>query len=86
VPIFGAKKYPDRICTILLAAFFVGNLDSQLLRGRKQNDSYAGDLQLIETYRRMQKKKPTLRIPEVEKLMELESKRQPKSYLSSPAK
>ena len=38
----------------------------------------------METYRQMRKKKPKLRIPEIEKLIELESKGQLRSYLSKP--
>lgn len=67
----------------ILSAFIVGNVDSQLLRGIKQDDPYAGDLQLIETYRELQRRNPKLTLPAVEKLAELESHGQLKEYLSS---
>jgi len=82
VPFLSAKNLSEQERGILLGAFVAGNVDSQLLRGEKRNDPYAGDIQVIETYRQMQKKKPKLRIPEVEKLIELKSKGQLKSYLS----
>jgi hypothetical protein len=68
---------------VLFGAFVAGNVDSQLLRSVKKDDSYGGDIQLIETYQRMQKRKPKLRIPEIERLIELKSKGQLRAYLAS---
>lgn len=84
VPFLKSKTLSQQEIAIVLGAFVAGNLDSQLLRGRKKDDAYAGELQVMETYRQMQKKKPKLRIPEIEKLIELESKGQLRSYLSKP--
>lgn len=67
----------------LLAAFVAGNLDSQLLRGRTKDDAYAGDLQLIQTYRQLQSKNRKLRIPAIEKMAEMEARGELKRYLSS---
>jgi hypothetical protein len=68
----------------LLAAFIVGNVDSQLSRGLKgQDDAYAGDLQLIQTYRQLQKKNPKLKIPAIEKMAEMERRGELKGYVSS---
>ena len=83
LPIFEDKNLSVQVRAILIGAFMAGNVDSQLLRGRKQSDSYAGDLQLIETYRLMQKKKPHLVIPGIEKLIDLESAGKLKAYLDS---
>jgi hypothetical protein len=66
----------------LLAAFIVGNVDSQLASGSKgRDDAYAGDLQMIRTYRQLQHKNRKLKIPAIEKLAALESRGQLKTYL-----
>jgi hypothetical protein len=62
----------------------VGNVRSQLLRGKKTNDSYAGGLQVIETYRQLQKRNPKLRINEIEKFIQLEKQGKLAAYLASP--
>jgi hypothetical protein len=68
----------------LLAAFIAGNMDSQLSRGSKaRDDSYAGDLQLIRTYRQLQQKNRKLKLPAIEKMAEKESRGELKRYLSS---
>jgi hypothetical protein len=61
----------------------VGNADSQLLRHQKKDDSYAGLLQMIDSYRQMQRKNPKLRIAELEKFIEMEKHGQLKAYASS---
>jgi hypothetical protein len=82
-PISQIKPVSEEERLTLLAAFVAGNLDSQLLRGSRKDDAYAGDLQLIQTYRQLQKRNPKLRVEAIEKLAELESKGRLKSYLSS---
>ena len=82
-PISEIKPASEEESLTLFAAFIAGNLDSQLLRGLKKDDAYAGDLQLIQTYRQLQKRNPRLRIQAVEKLAALESHGQLKAYLSS---
>ncbi len=67
----------------LMAAFIVGNLDSQLSHGTKGEDGYAGDLQLIRTYRQLQQKNRTLKIPAIEKMAAMEERGELKRYLSS---
>jgi hypothetical protein len=68
----------------LLAAFIVGNVESQLLRGLKnRDDAYAGDVQMIQTYRQLQAKNPRLKIPALEKMAEMERRGELKRYLSS---
>jgi hypothetical protein len=61
----------------------VGNVDSQLLRHQKKDDSYAGLLQVIDSYRQMQRKNPMLRITEVEKFLEMQNRGELKAYVSS---
>jgi hypothetical protein len=82
-PVFGAPGVAQNETSLLLAAFAAGNVDSQLLRGVKKDDPYAGDLQMIQTYRQLQKKNPNLKIPAVEKMAEMEQRGELKRYLSS---
>ncbi len=82
-PVFDAPGVSQKETSLLLAAFTAGNVDSQLLRGVRKDDAYAGDLQLIQTYRQLQKKNPRLKIAGVEKLAEMEQRGQLKAYLSS---
>lgn len=83
VPILDAPGVSQKEKALLLAAFAAGNADSQLLRGVKKDDPYAGDLQLIQTYRQLQKKNPRLKITAVEKLAEMEQRGELKHYLTS---
>jgi hypothetical protein len=90
--VFKPKNYPiseispasEEEKQVLLAAFIAGNTDSQLRPGHaKKEDSYAGDLQLIRTYRQLQQKNRKLKIPAIEKMAELESRGELKHYVSS---
>jgi hypothetical protein len=83
LPFLSNKSLPEKYRATLLAAFVVGNVDSQLLRHQKRDDSYAGLLQLIESYRQMQWKNPRLRISEVEKFIEMQNRGELKTYVSS---
>jgi len=83
LPFLSNKSLPEKYKAILLAAFVVGNVDSQLLRHQKKDDSYAGMIQMIESYRQTQRKDPTLRIAEVEKFIEMQSRGELKGYVSS---
>jgi hypothetical protein len=58
-------------------------VDSQLLHGLKKDDAYAGDLQLIQTYRQLQRKNRKLNIPAIEKMAEMEARGEIKRDLSS---
>jgi hypothetical protein len=70
--------------TLLLDAFVVGNVDSQLLRNEKKDDPYAGVSEVIEVYRQMQKRDQALQIPEVENFIDLEKRGELKRYATSP--
>ena len=78
------EKIPMHYRSALLVAFTASNVDSQLLRHRKGDDSYAGAKQMIDTYVHMQQKNPKLRITEVDKLVELDKQGRLKSYVASP--
>ena len=83
LPFLSNKSLPEKYRATLLAAFVVGNVDSQLLRHQKKDDSYAGLLQLIESYHQMRWKNPKLRISEVEKFIEMQNRGELKAYVSS---
>jgi hypothetical protein len=83
LPFAKSKNLSEKEFQILFGAFVVGNLNSQLLTGKREDDSYAGVLQLIETYQRMRRTHPRLHSDGIERLIELERKRQLKAYLSS---
>jgi hypothetical protein len=69
---------------ILLAAYIVGNVDSQLLHHEKKDDPYAGEIEVMNVYKQMKKREPALNLPEVENLIDLEKRGELKSYLESP--
>jgi hypothetical protein len=83
LPFLSNKSLRETYRATLLAAFVVGNVDSQLLRHQKKDDSYAGLLQVIDSYRQMQRKNPKLRITEVEKFLEMQNRGELKAYVSS---
>jgi len=83
LPFVSKESLPENYRATLVEAFVVGNIDSQLLRHQKKDDSYAGLLQVFETYRQMQRKNPKLRITEVEKFLEMQNRGGLKAYVSS---
>lgn len=66
---------------VLLGAYMVGNLRS-CLRRDTTDEPYAGSLQVIETYGQIKKSKPQLRVPEIEKLVELERRGELERHIS----
>jgi hypothetical protein len=82
-PVFDAPGVSQDEKALLLAAFAAGNADSQLLRGSRKDDPYAGDLQLIQTYRQLQKKDMKLKISSIEKMADMEQRGELKHYLGS---
>ena len=83
VPFLSNVKIPHEDRALLLDAFFVGNIDSQLLRNEKKDHPYDGVLEVIEVYRRMRARDPVVRIAEVEKLIDLEKRGELKQYVGS---
>jgi len=65
----------------LLAAYLAGNVKSQLERRTKANDSYAGIQQVLKTYAQLKEADKTLKIPEIQKFIDLEAKQQLKQYV-----
>lgn len=83
-PIFGKNNHlsDDEFAT-LLVAYDAGNAGSQLKRNKIGDDAYAGDLQLIETYKLLQRRNPKLKVTGIEKLIELDRSDRLKQYVSS---
>jgi hypothetical protein len=83
VPFLDNVKIPHEDRALLLAAFVVGNIDSQLLRNEKKDHPYDGVLEVIEVYRRMRARNPAVRIAEVEKFIDLEKRGELKQYVGA---
>lgn len=83
LPFLSNKNLTVQENAILIGAFLAGNVDSQLLRRKKKDDPYAGDLQVIETYTQMRNKKPRLSVPEIENLIALEKAGKLRAYLAA---
>jgi hypothetical protein len=82
VPWLGTEKTEER-GSVLLAAFVAGNTESQLRRGKKEDDPVAGVLQVIATYRQLQQADPAFRMDEVEALIVLEQEGRLKEHLTA---
>jgi hypothetical protein len=61
-----------KVRALLMAAYFAGDIKSQLAKHRPVDDPYSGWLDVIRAYRQMLKKQPDLAIPEVEELVKKE--------------
>jgi hypothetical protein len=83
LPWLDAKPQPKH-ASQLLGAFFAGNIKSQLESGQTKDDSYAGVLQVIATYRQIQQREPAFKVPAVDKLIDLEAQKKLKAYLAAP--
>jgi hypothetical protein len=81
VPWIG-KEEVDQRRSVLLAAYVAGNTESQLRRGKKEDDPVAGVLQAFATYRQLQQADPAFRMDEVETLIALEKEGRLKEHLS----
>jgi hypothetical protein len=57
---------------LLMAAYFAGDIKSQLAKRRPLDDPYSGWLATIAAYRQIRKKQPEMVIPEVEELIKKE--------------
>lgn len=80
VPWLGEKTDQER-SSLLLTGFVAGNLQSQLNRKVKSDDSLAGVRQEIATYRQLQATDPEFRVDEIEKLIGLEAEGKLVEYL-----
>ena len=75
------ENYDER--STLLLAFIVGNVEEQWARRQAKDNSYAGVLQVIATYRQLQKTNPLLRIPEVDQLTDLQKRGELRKYIEN---
>lgn len=85
VPWLGGGK-PPKFSETLLAAYVAGNIKSQLESRTNANDAYAGVQQVLKTYAQLKESDKELDIPEVQKLVDLEAKKQLKKYLDDAQK
>lgn len=64
------SEVPVRV--MLMAAYFAGDIKSQLQKRQSVDDPYSGWLATITAYRQIRKKQPEMVIPEVEELIKKE--------------
>ncbi len=57
---------------MLTAAYFAGDIKSQLARRRTEDDPYSGWLAAIRAYRQIRRKQPEVTVPEIEELIAME--------------
>ena len=67
-----APEGEARVRALLMAAYFAGDIKSQLKKRRPADDPYSGWLAAIRAYRQIQRKQPEIVIPEVEDLISRE--------------
>lgn len=82
LPWLGAKPTPKHSDT-LMAAYLAGTTRAQLESGRTKNDAVAGTEQVIETYQKLKISDPSLRIPDVEKFIQLKAQGKLAGYLNA---
>lgn len=58
-----------RVRALLMAAYFAGDIKSQLKKGRPGDDPYSGWLAAIRAYHQLQQKDPSLVVPAMEILI-----------------
>jgi hypothetical protein len=67
-----APESEATVRAMLMAAYFAGDIKSQLERRRAEDDPYRGWLAVIKAYRQIRQKQPEVMIPEVEELVKKE--------------
>jgi len=61
-----------RVRSLLMAAYFAGDIKAQLQQGEARDDPYHGWLDAIRAYGQIRRKQPELAIPEIEELIRKE--------------
>jgi len=61
-----------KVRALLMAAYFAGDIKSQLEKHHPVDDPYSGWISVIRAYRQILKKQPEMVIPEVEELVKKE--------------
>ncbi len=67
-----APEGEAEVRAMLAAAYFAGDIKSQLARHRAEDDPYSGWLAAIRAYGQIRRKEPDVVIPEIEQLIEKE--------------
>lgn len=73
MPWMGDSKPDPKQSSVMLAAFFAGEIKAQLESHTTKDDAMAGVLQMIETYQQMKKVDPAFHFDVVEKWITLQS-------------
>lgn len=85
MPWMGDSKPDPKQSSVMLAAFFAGEIKSQLESHTTKDDAMAGVLQMIETYQQMKKVDPAFHFDAVEKWITLQSQGKLKEAITPPA-
>ncbi len=80
------RESPYEVSPVLTAAFFAGNVKSQLQRGKTEDDAYAGVMAVLDVYKKLCAANKVLYIAEVEELAAIEKRGELKAYLDDAAK
>lgn len=67
-----APETEVRVRSILMAAYFAGDIKAQLRQGEARDDPYSGWLAAIRAYGQIRRKQPEITIPEIEDLIRKE--------------
>jgi hypothetical protein len=67
-----APAAESKVRALLMAAYFAGDIKSQLEKHRPVDDPYSGWLAVIKAYHQILRKQPDMVIPEVEELVKKE--------------
>lgn len=86
IPWLTGTNEPTEADRILLAAFIAGNIEAQLQKQHPGDQPYPGALQVIQTYRQLQKDDEIPPIPAVENWIRLESEGKLKTYFGGAVK
>lgn len=68
-----SEQVDSSLSTLLLAAFVAGNVQSQLDRRVRKDDTRAGVEQVLETYAKIRRSEPKFRVASIDKLAELKA-------------
>jgi|SRR4051812_39760272 hypothetical protein len=83
-PFLSNIKLSQEDRALLLDACVVGAVDTQLLKNERKDDPYGAATEMIRVYKQMQKADPNFALPEIDKLVAMETRGELKKYVESP--
>ena len=83
-PFLSNVKLSKEDRALLLDAFVLGEVDTQLLKNDKKEDPYGGITEVLRVYQQMQKADPNFALPELDKFVAMEKRGELKKYVEAP--